>query len=291
MQRALILAIVLAAASAHAGPSQDFESAKDYFRKKDCSSASRLLKDVLYPRERIADRDSLFEARAMLGACFADDGDREEAKTEFERALQLKPRESLDPMFYSDRARRLFDDTKADIENRGKKDEEIRKLQEQREALEKYRDSLRVYKQNLYAVNFTPFGFGQLQNGHTLKAALFGSGQLLTLGTSAGIWFYLVGKYGIRSDQVAVEDGPFVRRLQQLEIASGLAFLGLYTWSVIDSLRHYEPQTRVEGDDELLDKALNEKAAPKPKTSLLERIHISPMITPTGLGIGIGWEN
>jgi hypothetical protein len=124
-----------------------------------------------------------------------------------------------------------------------------------------------------------------------VKFGLFGGSQLLTLGTIAGIWLYLVAKYGIRSDQVPGDDGPTVRRLQQIEIVSGVAFLGLYAWSVIDALRYYEPQKRVEGDDELLDKALNEKSATKPKTSLLERIHISPMIMPTGLGIGIGWEN
>lgn len=289
MSRALILAVVLASAPAVAGPQQDFEQARGYFRQKDCTSAVRLLKDILYPKERIGGSDPLWEARVMLGACFADDGQHDEAKSEFERALQLKPNESLDPSFYSDRARRLYDDTKADIDNRAKKDEEIRKLQEQRQALEDYRNSLRVYKQNLYAVNFTPLGFGQLQNGETLKFALFGSTELATLGTSAGIWLYLVAKYGIRSDKVAADDGPFVRRLQQIEIVSGVAFLGLYAWSVIDSLRHYEAQTRVQGDDELLDKALKDKVAPR--TSLRDRVHVLPMLTSTGVGIGIGWEN
>jgi tetratricopeptide (TPR) repeat protein len=293
MRRALILCLlVVAAGVASAGPSQDFEQARDYFRKKDCGSATRLLKDVLYPSERIADRDSLYEARTMLGACFADEGDRDEAKAEFERALQLKPKETLDPLFYSDRARRLFDDTKADLENRARKDEEIRQLQKQREALEAYRKSLRVYRTTPYTVNFLPFGFGQLQNGQTLKFALFGSGQLLTLGASAGIWYYLVNKYGIRSDQVPLDDGPSVRRLQQIEIGTGIAFFGLYAWSVIDALRHYEPQKRVEGDDELLQKAIDDAPKPAPKkTSLRDRIHIAPMFTPNGAGIGIGWEN
>lgn len=289
MRRALILAIMLVAHAAHAGPTEDLDKARVAFRQKDCSSAVPRLKDVLYPATKLADLNEEFEARAMLGACFVESSEYELAKSEFERAIQLKPREPLDPQFYSVRARALFDDTRADIENRGKKDEEIRKLQEQREAFEKYRDSLRVYKQNQYAVNFAPFGFGQLQNGQTLKFALFGGAQLATLGTSAGIWFYLVNKYGIRSDKVPGDDGPAVRRLQQIEIVSGVAFLGLYAWSVIDSLRHYQPQKRVEGDDELLDKALKDKAAPK--TSLRDRIHISPMITPTGVGIGIGWEN
>src|SRR5690606_42089655 len=104
---------------AHAGTRRvSFARAKDGFRKKACDSAVRRLKDVLFPVERLADRDLLFEARAMLGACFADSGAREQAKIEFEKALQLKPREVLDSLFYSERAVRLFDDTKADVENR-----------------------------------------------------------------------------------------------------------------------------------------------------------------------------
>ncbi len=292
MRRAVILSLLLAARAVEAGPTEELAAARLAFRQRDCSSAMPKLKDVLYPSERLADPTDVFDARAMLGACFTDEGDRDGAKAEFERALQIKPKETLDPLFYSDRARRLFDDTKADIENRAKKDDEIRKLQEQRQALEDYKKSLRVYKQNQYAVNFAPFAFGQLQNDQTLKFALLGGGQLITLGTSAGIWLYLVNKYGIRSDHVPGDEGPRVRRLQQIEIGTGLAFFGLYAWSVIDSLRHYEPQKRVHGDDELLDKALDEHSAPKPKkTSLRDRIHISPLLTPTGVAIGIGWEN
>jgi tetratricopeptide (TPR) repeat protein len=289
MRRALI-AVALMTAAAHAGPSEELDAARIAFRQKDCASAKPKLKDLVYPDERLASADSLFEVRAMLGACFTDEGNRENAKAEFERALQLRPRESLDPLFYSDAARRLFDDTRADIENRAKKDEELRKLQQQREALEAYRKSLRVYRESPYGVNFAPFGFGQLQNGQTLKFALFGGAQLVTLGTSAGIWYYLVNKYGIRSDKVPPDDGPSVRRLQQIEIAAGVAFLGVYAWSVIDALRHYEPQRRVQGDDDLLDKALDEQPAPK-KTSLYDRMKFGPILTPSGgLGVGLGWE-
>lgn len=287
--RCALVILMLLAASALAGPAQDFEQAKDLFRnKKDCGSAAPKLNNVLYPKEKLATKDDIFEARVMYGACLIEGGDREQAKAEFEKALQLKPNEILDSAFFSEPARRLFDDTKADVENRARKADEIRKLQAQREALEAYRKSLRVYRQNRYAVNFAPFGFGQLQNGDTRKFLLFGSGQLLTLGTSAGIWFYLVNKYGIRSDKVPPLEAERVLRLQQIEVATGVAFFALYGWSVFDALRNYEPQKRVEGDDALLDKAVNEQ--PK-KTSLRERIHIVPMLSPDTVGIGIGWEN
>ena len=296
MRREVVLAILLASTTASAGPSDELDKARLAFRQKDCASAMPKLKDVLYPTERLADRDELFEARAMLGACLADNGEGSDAKAEFERALQLKPKEPLDPLFYSDRARRLFDDTKADLDNRAKKDEELRKLQQQREALEAYRKSLRVYKTTPYSVNFLPFGLNQRETtGSTLKFALVGTGQVVTLGTSVGIWYYLVNKYGFRSDRVPPDDAVGVRRLQGLEIAAGAGFFLLYAYSVWDSVRHYEPQQRVEGDDDLLQKALDDPNAPKPapkpapKTSLRD-VHVLPMLTPDGVGVGLGWE-
>jgi len=291
VRRALIVLGLLAAlgATVHAGPSEDFESAKLYFRQKDCGSAMRYLTGILYPDPRIADRDKIVESRTMLGACFADEGTTDRAKAEFEKALQLKPKESLDPLFYSDRARRLFDDTKADIENRAKKDEELRKLQQQREELAQRIKNLRLYKGTPSGGTSLPFGLNQRETtGSTLKWARVGGGQLVTLGTSVGIWYYLVNKYGIRSDQVPPDEAVGVRRLQGVEIAAGGAFLLLYAYSVYDSVRHYEPQKRIAGDDELLQKALDDK--PK-KTSMRERIHISPMLTTDSVGIGIGWEN
>jgi len=293
MRREVIAMLVLLVGTATAGPMEDLEKARTAFRQKDCASAMPALKNVLYPDVRIADGDSTAEARSMLGACFVDTGDPTLAKSEFEKALQLRPRYTLDPLFYSDRARRLFDDTKVDIENRAKKDEEIRKLQQQREALEAYRKSLRVYKTTPYSVNFLPFGLNARETGSNLKFALFGAGQVITLGTSAGIWYYLVNKYGIRSDKVPNDDATTVFRLQGVEIAAGIAFFVLYGWSVVDSLRHYEPQKRVQGDDELLEKALEDPSAPKPapkKTSIRDAKIIPVLTSEGGLGIGLGWE-
>ncbi len=292
--RAALIVLCCLFASAHAAPPrQQLDKARDAFRKKDCASAVEPLKDILYPQERLADRDSLFEARVMLGACFADSGDRDGAKVEFEKALQLKPREVLDSLYYSERAVRLFDDTKADIENRAKKDQELRELQAQRERIENALKNTRLYKQNPYALNFAPFGLGQLQNGQPVKAALFAGGQVATLGASVGIWYYLVNKYGIRSTNVLPDDGPRVLRLQQIEIGAGVAFFGLYAWSVIDALRHYEPKRLIEGDDELLREIRRDLTKQKPpaKTSFRERLMITPMFTPDSVGIGIGWEN
>jgi tetratricopeptide (TPR) repeat protein len=289
--RSALVLLCLAAGIAQAGtPREEFDKARDAFRKRDCDSARPSLKDVLYP-PRLADRDSLFEARVMLGACYADAGERELAKDEFEKALQLKPREVLDSAFYSERAVRLFDDTKADVENRAKKDAELRALQEERERYKQRLENLRVYRQSYYVLNFVPFGAGQYQNGQYLKAGLFAGSQLAAVGTSVGVWFYLVNRYGIRSTHVPLDEGPSVRRLQQIEIGAGLAFYGLWVWSAIDALRHYTPNRRVAGDDDLL-RDLKQDLRKKPtKSSFYKKLHLSPLVTSDGVGIGIGWEN
>jgi tetratricopeptide (TPR) repeat protein len=296
VRSALMLTLLLASRTALAGPSDELDKARIAFRQQDCSSAIPRLKDVLYPNPKLADPSDTFDARAMLGACFVEAGEREEAKAEFERAIQIKPKEPLDPMFFSEPARRLFDDTKADIENRAKKDEELRKLQQQREALEAYRKSLRVYKTTPFSANFLPFGLNQRETtGDTLKWTLVGAGQAVTLGTSVGIWYYLVNKYGLRSDKVPPDEAQGVLYLQGIEIATGSAFILLYAYSVWDSWRHWEPQKLVEGDDELLKKALDDPNAPKPapkpaaKTSLRD-VKVLPMLSPDTVGIGLGWE-
>jgi hypothetical protein len=292
----ILLVLVIVAGTAVAGPSDDLNAARLAFRQKDCQSASKTLKDLLFPHPKLADPNETFDARVMLGACMVENGERENAKAEFEKALQIKPREPLDPTFFSESARRLFDDTRADIENRARKDEEIRKLQKQREEIAARLANLRVYRETPYAVNFLPFGFGQLQNGQTLKFALFGGGQLLTLGTSAGIWYYLVNKYGIRSDKIPRDDAESVLLLQRVEIGAGIAFIALYAWSVLVALRNYEPRRRVEGDQDLI-KEIEGPNAPKPapkKTatkSARESLRFGPMLTPNGgVGIGLGWE-
>lgn len=289
MQKALILTVLVLVRTAIAGPSDDLATARDYFRKRNCGAARPALKDLLFPL-KLGKSDEIFDARVMLGACLADEGDTTSAKEQFQQALQLKPTESLDPLFFTDRARRLFDDTKSDIETRAKRDEEIRKLQQQREDIAQRLKNMRLYKVTPYSVNFLPFGLNARETGSNLKFALFGAGQVITLGTSAGIWYYLVNKYGIRSDKVPVDDATSVRRLQGVEIAAGLAFFVLYGWSVIDSLRHYEPQKRVQGDDELLLKELEVPTQPPKKTSIRDAKIIPVLTSDGGLGIGLGWE-
>jgi hypothetical protein len=95
---------------------------------------------------------------------------------------------------------------------------------------------------NDYAINFVPFGAGQFRNCQPSKGWAFATGQAVTGLTSFGLFMYLLGKYSFQNDRVPVEEATTVRRLQQLEVGTGLAFFGLYTWGVIDSVIHYRPE-------------------------------------------------
>jgi tetratricopeptide (TPR) repeat protein len=294
--RAAVIAIALCAAilPAHASPTRDLDDARQGFKGGDWQSARRILKDLLYPPPgQLASTSDLIDAHLLLGLCHYELGNRDEAKMEFEAVLALQPDKTLDDLLFNKGAVRLFDEARADIDARRQRDVKLRELEEEKERLRKFRDSLVVYEARPYYINFLPFGAGQLQNKQNVKAALLGGGQILSFVTSVGVFLYLAGEYGLVA-KVPLEDGPRVLRLQQIEVATGAAFFVLYGIGVYDALRNYKANVRVKGDDSLIPPELRdpEKPPPKPrkKTSLRDRLRIAPMLSPTGVGIGIGWE-
>lgn len=300
--RALLLAIALGAAAATdagASPAQDLDHARQSFRQHDYDSAVKLATYLLYPDEKLALPADLAEAHVILGASNFETGHRAEAKTEFERALQIQPDKSLTDLLFSEGAIRLFDETKADIETRAERDAQLHKLADERERIRKYKESLVVVERRSFGVNFVPFGAGQFQNKQPVRGVLFAAGEGLTGGVSVGVFLYLAGKYGLNA-QVPVLEGPGVRQLQQIEIGTGIAFFAIYAWGVVDSLLHYKPRVQIEGDDTLLP-PLRDMPSAKPsdnprkptfkKTSVLDRLHVTPMLAPDSAGIGLTWEN
>lgn len=290
-----IAAAMAVASGASASPAQDLDRARQSFRQHDYDAAMKLATFLLYPDEKLALPGDLVEAHVILGASNFETGHRAEAKTEFEKALQIQPDKSLTDLLFSEGAIRLFDETKADIEARAERDAQLRKLADERERIRRYKESLVIVERRSFGVNFVPFGAGQFQNKQRVRGVLFAAGEGLTGGISVGVFLYLASKYGLNAP-VPVREGPGVRRLQQVEIGTGIAFFALYAWGVVDSLLHYKPRVQIEGDDALLPSPRDlppdtrKKPAPK-KTSVLDRLHVTPMITPDGAGLGLTWEN
>jgi len=292
---AVLVVIAAVAAAAAASPAQDLDRMRQAFRQHDHDAAMKLATFLLYPDEKLALPADLVEAHVILGASNFETGHRAEAKAEFEKALQIQPDKSLTDLLFSEGAIRLFDETKADIEARAERDAQLRKLADERERIRKYKESLVVVEQRSFGVNFVPFGAGQFQNKQRVRGVLFAAGEGLTGGISLGAFLYLAGKYGLNA-QVPVLEGPGVRRLQQLEIGTGIAFFAIYAWGVVDSLLHYKPRVQIEGDDTLLpplrDVPPDKAKQPAPRqTSALDRLHVTPLIAPGGAGIGLTWEN
>ena len=287
-----VIALAATAGSAAASPGQDLERLRQAFREHDYQSARVLATFLLYPDEKLAQPIDLVEAHVILGASNFETGHRAEAKLEFEKALQIQPEKTLTDMLFTEGVIRLFDETKADIEARARRDSELRKIADERERIRKYRESLVVVERRSFLLNFVPFGAGQFQNKQPGRGVLFAASQGVAAGISVGIFVYLAGKYGIVAN-VPPGDSPGVHQLEQVEIGAGVAFWALYTWGVVDSLLHYKPRVQVEGDDSLLPPVSEPTDArkPRPKTSLRDRLHLAPMITPHGGGIGLTWEN
>src|SRR5690349_19438611 len=107
MRRALIMVIALLATTANASPTDELDNARRSFRSHDYESAMKTLNVLLYPREQLALSSDLIEARQMLGACDFEIGRSDQAKLEFEKALQIDPTLHLDPNFYSAGAQHL----------------------------------------------------------------------------------------------------------------------------------------------------------------------------------------
>ncbi|MEO7734420.1 MAG: tetratricopeptide repeat protein [Kofleriaceae bacterium] len=288
----LVIVMLAAGLTASASPAQDLEHARQAFRQHDYDSAMKLSTFLLYPDEKLASPADLVEAHVILGASNFETGHRAEAKTEFERALQIQPDKSLTDLLFSEGAIRLFDETKADIEARAERDAQLRKLADERERIRRYKESLVVVEKRSFVVNFAPFGAGQFQNKQPVRGLLFAAGEAITGGVSVGAFLYLAGKYGLNAS-VPPMDGLGVRQMQQIEIGTGIAFFAIYGWGVVDALLHYKPSVQIEGDDTLLPQ-LRDPPDPtkKPKkTALRDRMHLRPMISPDSAGVGLSWEN
>ncbi len=307
MHRALIAAaIALASPLARASPGQDLITARHDFITKNCQSVKQILSNLLYPSLQLAAVDDLVDAHAMLGACDVDTGERERAVTEFQELLQLQPTKTLDTLIYTSAAQRVFNETKADMEARDRRDAELHKQELETARIEAIRKSLALYASHPYYVNFVPFGAGQFQEDRNARGVIFAATEGAFFGASFGVWVYLVSKYGLVSKNVPLADGPGVLRLQQVEIASGIGFFLSYGVGVIDSLWHYKRRERELGSvDSILPVDADPPRTPSQSQSqpqppakqkatqvpLLERIRITPMVVPNGAGIGIGWEN
>jgi tetratricopeptide (TPR) repeat protein len=290
VRAALIAAVIGLAATAQAAPNDELDQAKAAYRGGQYSRALPLFNALLYPPPpKLASPKDLADAYLALGVCRFETGDTPGAKREFDQALSFDTNVRIDALIVTDQtAIDAFNQTRVDREQRTAAEQERKRKAD----LRKLRESIIGFESHPLYLNFVPFGVGQFQNKQAGKGTAFAASEAVTLTVSASIWFYLVNAYGIRSTRVLADDAVRVRRLQQLEIGSGFAFLGLWVLGAVDAYRHYRPQTRAEIDDSLLPPELRDLDKPAShKPTPQSSIHIVPMLTPDGAGLGLSWEN
>lgn len=231
----------------------------------------------------------------LLGASYFEMGNREKASAEYQKALELDLERGMTDLFFSEGAIKLFEDTREKLRERLEAERARQAIAEREKRLREYIDTIGVYETHSIGVNFIGFGFGQFQNKHRKKGVIIAFTQALAGATSVACYLYLAQKYGL-SATVPIEEGPTVRRIQQIEIASGLVFFGVYAYSVIDGMLYYQPTTRVKGDDSIRDLLDGKdliappRTAPPKKTSLRDRIRVAPLLSPSGVGLGLSLE-
>lgn len=276
-------------------PGQKLDRARASVRTKDWATAQAWLEDLLTPQVELARRSDVVEVHTLLGTAYLMQGKRADAVREYENALELDPERSITDYFHPEIAVRLFEDTKARIKDRLAAEAKQRELLERERRLREYIDTIGVYETHLFWLNIVPFGAGQFQNKHTTKGWLLAATEGATLVTSLGCWLYLGGKYGVRGGKVPLAEAASARRIQQIEVGTGIAFLALYLYGVIDGIRHYEPTIRVQGDESIRDLIDRDQLGTPPRkrskpTSLRDRLRLSPLLSPTGVGLGLSLE-
>jgi hypothetical protein len=90
-----------------------------------------------------------------------------------------------------------------------------------------------------------------------------------------------VGSYGL-TGEVPESDANSVRRLQQIEIGAGAAFIGLAAWGVVDALVNYQPSVVRKPDETLLPPDMRPAKQPTAR--------LAPTTLPGGGGVVMSWE-
>ena len=180
---------------------------------------------------RPIDRQDRAEAWRILGLAQHALGRRGEAEASFYAYLKLNPDAHLDPAVVPPDAVSFFEEVRA-------------KHQAELNALRP-----KPKRRRTLWLNFVPLG-GQWQNGDTRKMWILGSAGLVLLGANITSYAVLRSWCGSPGGRNTCDEGtpgmpgyvdhaPAARRLQIVNIASGVGLVALYTAGVIDGIQGY----------------------------------------------------
>lgn len=179
--------------------------------------ANQVARDV-----RPIDRKDRAEAWRVLGLAQYALGRKADAEAAFYAYLKLDPDGRLDPALVPPDVLHFFES----VERRHKTELDALRPKPKR-------------RRSMW-LNFVPLG-GQWQNGDRTKMWVIGSAGAALLATNITSYALLRSWCGPPAESATCEDGRTddARRMQVINIASGVGLAALYTYSVIDGIRGY----------------------------------------------------
>ena len=254
----LLLMLLLAAwpRGAHANDFDDFQQARDAYDGQDYARAAELFEALVGGDvPRLTNRPLLLESRKYLAASYLFVGQRELARAEFGRLLELEPGYVLDPLAFPKEVQDLFAGVKAkndqvleEVAARRQQARARRREADQRrqavnrrrlQRLIKLASTERVEEHRSRWVAAVPFGVGQFQNGHD------GLGLVLAVSETA-LLALNVTTYILHQDlPEQPEDIDTVRRVEGIYRFSNQVSLALFAvlavTGILDAQLRFEP--------------------------------------------------
>lgn len=275
-----IVAVALTAGTAGATPSQDFLDAKQKFSTGAYTESIAMIVPLLYPPPpKLETQREEAEAHLFLAVAYYEIGNFKKADEEWKVALSIDGNLTVEPPSFTEKQTEFFRERKEAYDRDLARENELRKY---RDAI----DNLRVIDRRNAVYNIIPLGIGQFQNGQTGKGLAFLFSQLAFGGASIGIWTFQGLRYGFRNGKVPPDELDTAETLQAIQIGTGVVFLGLVAWGIVDAFVYYQPTTsRKPTPDELPD-----LGTPAPDSKPATSFRLTPLIGPDYAGAGLSVE-
>jgi tetratricopeptide (TPR) repeat protein len=257
----LVSLALLAPSTALADEFDQFAGGKNAFESGEYEVAVTRFEELLNSEPR--NPALILETHKFLAVSYLFIGNQVEAEANFLKLLTLSPEFELDPMVFPIEVVDFFTEIKqknderlAELARVRAAEEAARRKAEEEARQEELAKLARTYylersrEENSLLVALMPLGAGQFQNGHTVKGALFLSGELL-LGATAMTTYFLHESlrprskepFGSKSDRRSYERLEAGYRITNY--ASLVALAVVTSLGIIDSLYHFEREKTV----------------------------------------------
>lgn len=267
MIASLVIALLLA------DPAADLKGARDRYEFGAYADAAAAIEKVVAAHPDLPEPQAI-EAYRILGFARFQLGDKAAARGAFIQVLSRDPDMVLDPFLVPPQIVEFFDKVKRDAEPElAPLRERKRQLREQERLAEEARRNLLLeeqartappsrvvmVKENVYLLNFIPFGAGQFQNGHTTKGVIIATTQVIFGAVNIGaiLAHNAIVEDPSRRCSVATpnncsnppipdSDRQLLQNIDVVKYVSAGLFWAMYAYGVADALVYYVPRVETE---------------------------------------------